>query len=144
MQYDLTNRLDRERFQTRAAALLSKGGIVDMTEKTARSLSQNNYLHLIIGAVAMEVGETMEYAKAEYFKRHVNGDMFIVSKRDMLLGTDRQRLRSSAELTKEEMSIAIDRFKKWAAEQGIFLPEPGDRELLMQIQYEMDKQRRYL
>ena len=144
MQYNLADRLDRERFQTRFLSLMAKGAIVDLTEKSARSLNQNNYLHLIIGVVAMEVGETLDYAKAEYYKRHVNGDLFIVSKRDRLLGTDRQWLRSSAELTAEEMSLSIDRFKKWAAEQGIYLPEPGDRELLLQIQYEIDKQRRYL
>lgn len=144
MQYDLKNRLDRERFQTRAMSLLAKGSIVELTEKAVRSLNQNNYLHLIIGAVALEAGVTLDYAKTEYYKRHVNGDLFIISKQDRLLGTDRQCLRSSADLTKEEMSVSIDRFKKWAAEMGIYLPDPDEREICAQISYEIEKNKQYL
>ena len=55
-----------------------------------------------------------------------------------------QVLRSSADLTKEEMSLAIDRFKKWAAEQGMYLPDPEDEALLSMIQVEMGKVRKYL
>ena len=46
--------------------------------------------------------------------------------------------------TEEEMSTAIDRFKRWAAQNGIYMPEPGDEQLLALIRYEMDKQRNYL
>ena len=55
-----------------------------------------------------------------------------------------ETLRSSADLTKEEMSLSIDRFKRWASENGIYLPEPGDAEMLQQIQYEMDKVKAWL
>ena len=66
MLYNLSMPLDRERFAARANALLQKGSVVDLTEKTLRTHNQNSYLHLIIGAVAMDVGVTLEYAKREY------------------------------------------------------------------------------
>lgn len=69
MLYNLSIPLDRERFAARANALLQKGSVVELTEKTLRTHNQNSYLHLIIGVVAMEVGVTLEYAKKEYFKK---------------------------------------------------------------------------
>lgn len=144
MTYNLSSELDRGKFQARAEALLKKGAIVSLEEKTVRSLSQNAYLHLLIGVVAMEVGTSLEDAKTTYFKRICNRELFETSFKDKLLGETRTTLRSSASLSKEEMSTAIDRFKRWAAEQGIYMPEPGDEQLLAIIRYEMDKMKQYL
>ena len=55
MLYNLSTPLDQERFRTKALNLLNKGAIVELTEKTGRSSSQNRYLHVIIGVVAMDV-----------------------------------------------------------------------------------------
>lgn len=143
MTYDLTSQLDRERFASRVRYLLDKGAAVELTEKVQRSLNQNNYLHAIIGAVAMETGTTLAYAKEFYFKRIANADLFVRDVDDPYAGRV-QVLRSSADLTKEEMSIAIDRFKQWAAEQGMYLPEPEDEAVLAMLQVEMGKVRRYL
>lgn len=143
MTYDLSTAYDRQRFETRVRNLVGKGAAVELTEKAVRSLNQNAYLHAIIGVVAMETGNTLDYAKAEYFKRLVNPSLFVLEKDDKLAGKVTY-LRSSASLTKEEMGIAIDRFKRWAAENGIYLPEPGDKELLASIEIEMAKNRRYL
>lgn len=143
MTYDLASTLDRERFAARVSYLLDKGAAVELTEKVQRSLSQNNYLHAIIGAVAMETGNTLAYAKEFYFKRIANHDLFVRDVDDPYAGRV-QVLRSSADLTKEEMSLAIDRFKKWAAEQGMYLPDPEDEALLSMIQVEMGKVRKYL
>ena len=32
---------------------------------------------------------------------------------------------------------AVDRLKRWAAQEGIWLPEPGDEERLKEIEIEM-------
>ena len=53
-------------------------------------------------------------------------------------------IRSSADLTKEEMSMAIDRFKRWGAENGIYMPNPGDESLLREIAIEMGRNKAYL
>lgn len=143
MLYNLSNPLDRERFAARANALLQKGSVVELTERTLRSRNQNSYLHLIIGAVAMDVGVTLEYAKREYFKKLVNKDLFIRKEQDRFSG-EIEVIRSSADLTIEEMSIAIDRFKRWGAENGFYLPSPEDKDMLKYIEIEMGRMRQYL
>ena len=143
MLYNLSNPLDRERFAARANALLQKGSVTDLTEKTLRTRNQNSYLHLIIGAVAMDVGVTLEYAKREYFKKLVNRDLFIRKEQDRFSG-EIEVIRSSASLTIEEMSIAIDRFKRWGAENGFYLPSPEDKDMLKYIEIEMGRMRQYL
>lgn len=143
MTYDLTRELDRLRFEARCKDLAERGAAVDLTEKTYRSGSQNRYLHLLIGLVALEVGETIEYVKETYFKRMVNPDVFIVTKRDRFLG-EVETLRSSAELTKEEMSMAIDRFKTWGRIEGWVMPDPGDAEILRQLDIELSRHRAWM
>lgn len=143
MLYNLAQPLDRERFAARANAQLQKGSVVELTEKTLRSRNQNSYLHLIIGAIAMDVGVSLEYAKREYFKKLVNRDLFIRKEQDRFSG-EIEVIRSSADLTIEEMRIAIDRFKMWAAENGFYLPSPEDADRLRDIEIEMGRMRQYL
>lgn len=143
MIYDLRNTLDQERFRTKALALLNKGVAVELTEKTGRTSNQNRYLHVILGVVAMDTGNTLDYTKQEYFKRLVNPDIFVVEKEDKFAGKI-SVLRSSRELTVEEMRVAIDRFQRWAAENGIYIPEPGDEERLRDIEIEMGRLRQWL
>lgn len=143
MQYNLADELDRRRFALRCENLLAKGVAVELTEKSFRSLSQNAYLHLLIGVVAMETGNTIEDTKREYFKELVNTDTFVEVRQDKMGNTIRH-LRSSASLTKEEMSRCIDRFKKWGADNGIYLPEPTDEAILRDIEMEMGRRRVYL
>lgn len=143
MQYNLNNPLDRERFKTRCNSLYQKEAVVELTEKAFRTPNQNRYLHLIIGVIAMETGVGLEYAKREYFKKLCNKDLFCVTMLDRYSG-EVEVIRSSTELTKEEMSMAIDRFKRWASENGFYLPSPGDEELLRQIEIEMGRNRQYL
>ena len=143
MQYDLSSDFQRKAFLSRAELLLEKGAVVEMTERTFRTLNQNNYLHLLIGVVAMETGNTLSFTKDVYFKKLVNPDIFCVEKEDRIMGRV-PVLRSSADLTTEEMSIAIDRFKRWGAENGIYMPSPGDESLLREIAIEMGRQKAYL
>ena len=143
MQYNLATDLDQERFVNRANALLQKGVIVELTEKTFRSPNQNRYLHLLIGVVAMDTGVGLEYAKREYFKKLVNKDLFVIKKSDRFAG-EIEDLRSSADLTIEEMSMAIDRFKRWGAENGFYMPNPEDTALLKEIEIEMGRLKMYL
>ena len=143
MQYDLANQLQRNHFETRCKALLDKGCVVDLAERTFRSRNQNSYLHLLIGVVAMETGNTLAYCKEWYFKRLCNKDLFVITKSDRYAGQV-ELVRSSADLTQEEMSMAIDRFKRWGSENGIYMPSPGDESLLREIAIEMGRNKAYL
>lgn len=143
MIYDLANELDRQRFRHRTAYLLEKGSKVEMSEKSFRTGGQNRYLHLLIGVVALDVGVTLDYAKQEYYKRLVNADIYCIEREDKFVGKVNV-LRSSADLTKEEMAMSIDRFKRWGYENGIYMPNPEDEALLRDIEIEMARNRRYL
>ena len=143
MQYDLTSDFQRKAFLSRVDLLLEREAVVEITEKTFRSKNQNNYLHLLIGVVAMYTGNTIAFTKDVYFKKLVNPDLFCVMKEDRIMGKV-PILRSSADLTKEEMSMAIDRFKRWGAENGIYMPNPGDESLLREIAIEMGRNKAYL
>ena len=143
MQYDLTSDFQRKAFLSRVDNLLERGAVVELTEKTIRTRGQNNYLHLLIGVVAMETGNTLEYCKEMYFKRLCNKDLFITTRADRYAGQV-EIIRSSADLTKEEMSTAIDRFKRWGSQNGIYMPNPGDESLLREIAIEMGRNKAYL
>lgn len=143
MQYDLTSDFQRKAFLSRVDLLLEKGAVVEVTEKTFRSKNQNNYLHLLIGVVAMETGNTLEYCKEWYFKRLCNKDLFVTTRTDRFAGQV-EVIRSSADLTQAEMSMAIDRFQRWGAENGIYMPQPGDESLLREIAIEMGRNKAYL
>ena len=144
MLYDLSNELSRKQFAARVKHLWEKGaGIVELTDKSRRSLNQNNYLHAILGVLALETGNSLEVVKREIYKKKVNPDLFLRIKHDPMLG-EIEEVRSSRDLTKEEMSLSLDRYKKFCADNGIFLPEPGDEELLRQIEYEMARAAKYL
>ena len=143
MLYDLTSEMQRKSFLARVDNLMEKGAVVELTEKAFRSPNQNRYLHLLIGVVAIETGNTLEDAKKWYFKETCNSDLFHVQHRDKM-GNYIDHIRSTAELTKEEMSMAIDRFKRWGAENGIYMPNPEDIHLLKEIEVEMGRMKLYL
>lgn len=144
MKYNLSNEFHKRQFLTRVSALCDKGVIVELTEKKGvRSNNQNAYLHLILGLFALEVGETLEYVKKYYYKIHCNKELFVISKSDKFLGNVRD-IRSSASLDTEEMTLSIERFRNWASEQGIYLPEPNEEEMLRQIEVELSRNKAYL
>lgn len=143
MLYDLSNQYQRSLFEARCKALTDKGCVAELTEKTSRSRNQNSYLHLLIGVVAIETGTTLAYAKEWYFKRLCNKDLFVTTREDRYAGQV-ELIRSSADLTKEEMSMAIDRFKRWGGENGIYMPSPGDESLLKDIEIEMGRMKSYI
>lgn len=144
MLYDLRNPLDRERFKRRCNALYSKQGIVDLTEKTQRSSNQNRYIHLLIGYLAIETGNSLDYVKEIFYKRAANKELFIREKEDEILGKV-EYLRSSADLSKEEMTLSIDRFRNWSSQTaGIYLPAANEQEFLASIEYEMSKYKQWI
>lgn len=145
MIYDLHNDLDRTRFEQNFRILLERGGVVEMTEKRPqRSLQQNRYLHLLLGEFAMQTGNTAEYVKRAYFKALCNADIFVVEKVDKWAGKVVE-LRSTADLTTAEMTTAIERFRNWSSsEGGIYLPAPNEKEWLLSIEIEMQRQKQWL
>ena len=146
MKYDMSNASHREQIQNRLASILAKGkGIVELTEvKPKRTIKQNNYLFLILGLFACEYGESIDYVKEYYFKLAANKTLFLREKEDKILGK-RRFLRSSSELTTEEMTLAIERFRDWSSiYAGIYLPSPEEHRLLELADIEISRNKEYL
>lgn len=146
MLYNLSNPLDANNARTRLEMLTKKGVIVEMTEKKQkRSLSQNSYLHLILGYFASQTGNTLEWVKQQYYKRLCNPDIYIAERYDSILEKKVRYVRSSASLTTDEMSLSIDRFRNWsAAEAGIYLPDAMSHAELAALQVEVERYKTYL
>jgi len=158
MTYDLSNPLHRMQFERRAESLLRRRSpLVELTECGRRTVSQNAYLHTLIRILALETGVSEQYAKDTYFKRMANGQLFVSHVDDPVDGERREALRSSSDLTAEEMSLALTRFRDWAAVNGFYLPEAepkddgtvafasdGDREGFMRARVETDRASRLM
>lgn len=152
MLYNLKDQLSRKRFETRVKALWDAGAVVELkdisevvkqTDESKRTNLQNKHLHVALGILATETGYSLESIKSLVFKRMVNPDLFIVEKDDPILGHI-QILRSSRDLDKEEMSKAIDRYRKFCADNGVYIPSPEEKDLLREAAYEIAKIERYL
>jgi hypothetical protein len=105
-----------------------------------RTINQNSYLHLILGAFGVHFGYTLEEAKQIY--KEINKEVYQYSKENR--GKTRVFMRSSADLNKDEMAKTIDKFIKVSGEAGCGLPLATDKEWLMRIENELERNRRYL
>lgn len=146
MKYNLNNPIDQQRYKERADSLLEKKCIVELREiKPNRSLSQNRYLHLLIGWFAVEYGETMDYVKQEIFKKVVNKELFLTVFQNRKTGKVREDYKSTASLDSRELTLAIERFRNWSSkESGIYLPQANETEYLAQVEIEMDRVKAYI
>ena len=145
MIYNLSSPLDKANFMLRAKKLAEKGVIVDLTEKKPRrSLPQNKYLHVILAYFGAQTGNTLEWVKQQYYKKLVNPDLFIREKKDKYLGMIKV-LRSSADLDTAEMSLSIERFRNWAAQEaGIYIPSADEAILIQQMEIEIERNKEFL
>lgn len=122
MLLDLTKQFEINKAETKLQQLIKKGAKIELTEKKAmRSVKQNSYLHAILTIFAVEYGETIEYTKQTIFKATVNADLFIYERTNKITGEIREALLSSKDISKDEMIIAIEKFRKFASENGIYI-----------------------
>lgn len=105
-----------------------------------RSLNQNSYLHLLLGAFGQHFGYTLDEAKLIY--KELNGNIYLYEKE--VRGKTHQFMRSSADLTVDEMGKSIDVLRDWSARADYPLPLATDQDWLAQIENEIERQQRYL
>lgn len=129
----------------RAKKLAESGKVIELTEKKPRrSLPQNKYLHVILAYFGTQTGNTLEWVKQQYYKKLVNPDLFIREKEDKYLGRIKV-LRSSADLDTAEMSLSIERFRNWAAQEaGIYIPSADESILIQQMEIEVERNKEFL
>ena len=143
--YDTSRDYDARRVRQRLEYLISRKRLVNLTDRSSRSTAQNSYMHVCVGIVAMETGYPMDYVKDEWFKKLVNPAIFRDGEvRDPFTGQTVARWRSSASLSKEEMTVAIDRWRSWAAQHGWYIPSPEEKAMIQQAAAEIDRQKQFL
>lgn len=137
MKFNLAVKAEKSEAHRYFITLFNKKSLVEIKKiSPKRTLSQNSYLHLIIGAFGNHFGYTLAEAKIVY--KEINRSIYLYEKKG------RKFLRSSADLTKEEMAKSIDTFRQKSAEQGYELPLATDQEWLRQISNEIEGARYYL
>lgn len=97
-----------------------------------RSLRQNNYLHLIIGYFGLHFGYSLEESKQVY--KQINREVYTYEKNDSVF------IRSSADLSTEEMAKTIDQFMKVSAENGCPLPPATDQAWLREVSNQIERE----
>ena len=134
MIYNTSNPQEAARLQDRVTRLVTKGVNVELTEKTKKSLQHNNYFHLLCAYFGMETGYSTKEVKDKIVKEIVCPDVFEYKKGVFTF------YESFANITKEQTSYVIEKFKNYAAnEAGITLPEADDYAFLQYIQAEESK-----
>lgn len=145
MILDLQNEHDRSKFRTYSEYLLKRQCVCEMKErKHQRSMSQNSYLHVVLAYFATEFGYDLETVKYDIFKRLVNKDIF-ARERNNKRGERITYLRSTRDLDTGEMSVAIDRFRNYAAaEGGLYIPEANEHDALLEAEKQIALYEKYL
>lgn len=146
MKYNLSNKIDQEKFKKRVNDLYEQGKMVELKAiNQNRTLSQNRYLHVLLSRFAIEYGETIEFVKQEFFKKAANKDLFYKRFVNRITGEERDDWRSTSVLDTAEMTMAIERFRDWSSkEAGIYLPTANEREYIAQIEADMQRFQNYI
>lgn len=144
--FDLSNALQAANFADKCKRLAASGAIVELKEKKPpRTENQSRYLHAVLGYFGLMVGEKTDEVKRVYFKCAANRELFVKRKHDALLGYERGYLLSINDLSTDEMSLAIERFRDWAASTaGIYIPSPTENALILQMEVEVSRAKQYL
>ena len=141
MWYNLSNPFDIDKFKDRVIELRNKGAMVELTEKKPRSLQANKYLHLMLAQFAITYGYTLDEVKTHFYKVVVNPNIFVRERVDRFSGETYKYVRSSAELTSDEMSESIERFRDyWFEEGGYRFPSSDEYIALLHIQHDIEQQ----
>ena len=101
-----------------------------------RTLPQNAYLHLILGYFGTQTGYTLEEAKVLY--KRLNSDIYLYEKNGAKF------MKSSADISKEDMAKTIDTFIGYSEDKGIPLPRADNQDFLDLATNTVEAQKSYL
>jgi len=146
MIYNPENRMDVQSAIEKLKYFVAKNKVFELKAKQVpKTYPQLKYAHLIMGWFAWQYGETTEYIKLEYFKKLVNPEIFEYEFTNRKTGEIRIEYKSLADVSKEEMTLAINRFRDYSSkEAGIYLPEPNDLVMMRHVELEIENNKQYL
>lgn len=145
MIYNLKNQWDVPKFKDYVKKLIEQQAIVEVKKRNPnRTISQNKYLHLILGWFACEYGCSIEEAKIDFYKRECNKELFVKTRFNKA-GKEVPYLQSTTLLTTSEMTLSIERFRNWSSSvAGIYLPSPSEREFLLLVEQEIERNKEFI
>jgi hypothetical protein len=146
MIYNPEKPIDIQNAITKIKYFIDKKAVFELKRKQVpKTYPQIKYVHLILGWFALEYGETVEYVKLEYFKKLVNPAIFKYEFINRKTGEIRDEYKSLANISKEEMTLSINRFRDYSSkEAGIYLPQPSDLSILQEIEIQIKNNQKYL
>jgi hypothetical protein len=137
MKYLLSDPLQAHKAKERLEVLTADGARIEIIKVSPkRSLNQNNYLHLLLSAFGGHFGYTLNEAKLIY--KELNRDVYFYEKKKRIF------VKSSSDLTKEEMAKTIDKLMQQSARQGYELPPADNQEWIQQLENEAEQHQQYL
>ena len=143
--FNTNNQIGLDRFNDWVKSVIDKKKRVKCEDLKLKTLPQNAYLHLCLQWFALETGYTTEWVKEEIFKKEFNPAIFLKEMVNKKNGEVYSITRSWADLTKEEASIAIERFLIRAyLKYDILLPDPKDLPSIGYIKEELERNSQYL
>lgn len=144
MKYDGKNPLHAQQARTRLEKFIRDGKMFELTEKKPqRTISQNSYLWLTINYWATQIGYSKEYAESIY--KDVNSDIYYTEIE--VAGRRIKYVRHTYELSTDEMSKSIDKWRNWAAMNDaypVYIPSPEDYVLVALMEMEVERNKQYL
>jgi hypothetical protein len=132
MKYNTAIKAEKAEALRYVMRLVNKKQIVEIKKVSpSRSLRQNSYLHLLLGYFAQHFGWELDEAKTIY--KRWNQDIYFYQK------SGQSFLRSSADLSVDDMTRSIDTFRRRSAEEGLPLPTATDQGWLREIENEIER-----
>lgn len=146
--YDPRSDHDLKKAKTRLTQLVKKGKPFKIEEITKRSLKSNAKLHVLLSYLALELGYTLAYTKLNIWKMKWCRSTFYIEKVNEKNREIYHEVRSSADLTDEEMSHCIGiLIEKSLSECNITFPNPNsptyDSDMIM-MQKEIYQNEKYI
>lgn len=143
MKFNLAHTTDIAEANRLLAQLTVDRKQVEIKEvKPRRSLNQNAYLHLLIGAFSAHFGFTLTEGKLIYKMLPGNKEIYHYEKE--VSGRTFAFVRSSADLDKPTMTKTIETLREWSDKMGYPLPSATDTAWLQAIENEIERNERYL
>ena len=137
MIYRLSNEIEARNAQSRLDYLIRKGKKIEIKQRNSkRTLSQNSFLHLLIGYFGSQYGLSLLEAK-QYYKM-INEDLYYYDKSGYTY------IKSSKDLNKADMARSIDRFINHAEANGIQMPRAGEQEFIDHAINQVEQNANYL
>jgi hypothetical protein len=131
MKYNTAGLAEKVAAITYFHELVNKNAIIEVKKiSPKRSINQNSYLHLIISAFGNHFGYTLEEAKQVY--KNLNANIYFYEKNGIRF------CRSSADLSVDEMTASIEKFREESAGAGCPLPTAVDQGWLRSIENDIE------